>query len=91
MHYLLSCPATARLRPVPAAATRLTRGDMLRRCETKAALIVHHTPTQALLEVLRVAPLPALAYHRTKRGTCLTTEGGISHPPHSPPVRSRAT
>ena len=52
VHYLLSCPATARLRPVPAAAAHTPGGGLLRRREARAALTIRHTPTPVLLEVL---------------------------------------
>ncbi|XP_050703623.1 uncharacterized protein LOC126989089, partial [Eriocheir sinensis] len=66
VHYLLSCPATARLRPAPAAAAHPAGdGRPLRRCEAKAALTVRHTPSQVLLEVLRAAPPPTVTNART--------------------------
>ena len=58
VHFLLSCPATARLRPLPAPAAHPAGGGLLRRREARAALTVLHTPTQVLLEVLRAAPPP---------------------------------
>ena len=60
VHYLLSCPATARLRPAPAAAaaTQPTGGGLLSSREMQAALLVRHTPQPLLLEVLRAAPPP---------------------------------
>ena len=56
VHYLLSCPATARLRPVPAAAAQPAACGLLSRREVKAALLVRHIPPDLLLEVLRAAP-----------------------------------
>ena len=58
VHYLLSCPATARLRPAPVAAAQPAGGGLLSGREMKAALLVRHTPRAVLLEVLRAAPPP---------------------------------
>ena len=58
VHYLLSCPATERLRPPPAAVAQPAGGGLLSRRETMAALVVRHTPTDVMLEVMRAAPPP---------------------------------
>ena len=58
VHYLLSCPATACLRPEPAPAAHPVRGALLRAREASAAQLVRRTPTNVLLEVLRTAPPP---------------------------------
>lgn len=56
VHYLLSCPATARLRPVPAVPAQPAGGGLLSRCKVKVALMICHTPRDVLLEVLKVTP-----------------------------------
>lgn len=58
VHYLLSCPATAPLRPVPPAAAQAAGDGLLSSREARAALTVRHTPTDVLLQVLRAAPPP---------------------------------
>ncbi|XP_063887725.1 uncharacterized protein LOC135115154 [Scylla paramamosain] len=58
VHYLLSCPATAALRPTPPPPAHPVGGDLLSSREARAALIVHHTPTDLMLRVLRAAPPP---------------------------------
>ncbi|KAG0710428.1 hypothetical protein GWK47_022828 [Chionoecetes opilio] len=44
VHYLLSCPATAPLRPGPAPAAQPAGGGLLSGLEVRAALMVRHTP-----------------------------------------------
>ena len=58
VHYLLSCPVTGRLRPVPAAAAQPAGEVLLSSREVKAALLVRHTPRDLLLGVLRAASPP---------------------------------
>lgn len=58
MHYLFTCPATARMRPVPAATSKPAAGGLLSRREAKAALLVRHSPRDLLMQVLRAAPQP---------------------------------
>ncbi|XP_050709221.1 uncharacterized protein LOC126994012 [Eriocheir sinensis] len=58
VHYLLSCPATARLRPAPEPDTQPAPGGLLSSREVKAALLVQRSPPDLLLEVLRAAPPP---------------------------------
>ncbi|XP_063854131.1 uncharacterized protein LOC135096523 [Scylla paramamosain] len=58
VHYLLSCPATAALRPTPPPPAHPVGGDLLSSREARAALIVRHTPTDLMLRVLRAAPPP---------------------------------
>ena len=59
VHYLLRCPATARLRETAAADDQQAEeGGLLRHRERQAALLVRHTPRDLLLEVLRGAPPP---------------------------------
>ena len=69
VHYLLSCPATARLRPVPAAAAQPAGGGLLSSREVKAALLVRHNPRDLLLGMLRAALPPADHSCRTPRHT----------------------
>ncbi len=57
VHYLLSCPANAALRPTPPPLAHPVGGDLSSR-EARAALIVRHTPTDLMLRVLRAAPPP---------------------------------
>ncbi|KAG0711430.1 hypothetical protein GWK47_002290 [Chionoecetes opilio] len=58
VHYLLSCPATAPLRPGPAPAAQPAGGGLLSGREGRAALMVRHTPRDVMLGVLRAAPPP---------------------------------
>lgn len=58
LHYLLYCPATASLRPLPPTATHGAVGCLLNNQEAQAALTVRHTPSQVLLGVLRATPPP---------------------------------
>ncbi|XP_050724058.1 uncharacterized protein LOC127002289 [Eriocheir sinensis] len=58
VHYLLSCPATARLRSAPEPDTQPAPGGLLSSREVKAALLVQRSPPDLLLEVLRAAPPP---------------------------------
>ncbi|KAG0714760.1 hypothetical protein GWK47_013502 [Chionoecetes opilio] len=56
VHYLLSCPATAPLRPGPAPAAQPAGGGLLSGREGRAALMVRHTPRDVMLGVLRATP-----------------------------------
>ncbi|KAG0704758.1 hypothetical protein GWK47_024648 [Chionoecetes opilio] len=58
VHYLLSCPATAPLRPGPALAAQPAGGGLLSGREGRAALMVRHTPRDVMLGVLRATPPP---------------------------------
>ncbi|KAG0716376.1 putative RNA-directed DNA polymerase from transposon BS [Chionoecetes opilio] len=58
VHYLLSCPATAPLRPGPAPAAQPAGGGLLSGREGRVALMVRHTPRDVMLRVLRAAPPP---------------------------------
>ncbi|KAG0712078.1 hypothetical protein GWK47_019233 [Chionoecetes opilio] len=58
VHYLLSCPATAPLRPGPAPAAQPAGGGRLSGREGRAALMVRHTPRDVMLRVLRASPPP---------------------------------
>ncbi len=60
VHYLLSCPATAALRPEPPPppAAQPAGGGLLSSRQARAALLVRHTPTDLMLRVLRAAPPP---------------------------------
>ncbi|KAG0695065.1 hypothetical protein GWK47_027065 [Chionoecetes opilio] len=58
VHYLLSCPATAPLRPGPAPAAQPAGGGLLSGREGRATLMVRHTPRDVMLGVLRAAPPP---------------------------------
>ena len=58
VHYLLSCPATVRLRPTAVPAVQPEGAGLLGSREARAALLVRHAPKDVLLEVLRAAPPP---------------------------------
>ncbi|KAG0719629.1 hypothetical protein GWK47_007195 [Chionoecetes opilio] len=58
VHYLLSCPATAPLRPGPAPAAQPAGGGLLSGRKGRAALMVRHTPRDVMLGVLRATPPP---------------------------------
>lgn len=59
VHYLLRCPATARLRETAAVGDQQAQQrGLLGQRERQAALLVRHTPRDLLLEVLRGAPPP---------------------------------
>ncbi|XP_045132191.1 uncharacterized protein LOC123516654 [Portunus trituberculatus] len=58
LHYLLSCPATAALRPPPPLPIQPVAGGLLSRREARAAHFIRHTPREAMLQVLRAARPP---------------------------------
>ncbi|MPC60427.1 hypothetical protein E2C01_054472 [Portunus trituberculatus] len=58
LHYLLSCPATAALRPPPPLPIQPAAGGLLSRREARVAHLICHTPTEAMLQVLRAARPP---------------------------------
>ena len=58
LHYLLSCPATAALRPEQPPPTQPGDCGLLTICEIRAALLVRRTPSDVMLWVLRASPPP---------------------------------
>ena len=58
LHYLLSCPATAVLRPARSPSAQPDNGGLVTRRETSAALLVRYTSVDVMLQVLRAVPPP---------------------------------
>ncbi|KAG0728832.1 hypothetical protein GWK47_031658 [Chionoecetes opilio] len=63
VHYLLSCPATAPLRPGPAPAAQPAGGGLLSGREGRAALMVRHTPRDVMLGVPASSAPSPLTHH----------------------------
>ena len=58
LHYLLSCPAIATLRLAQSPSAYPDSDGLLTQRETRATLLVRHTPVDVMLHVLWAAPPP---------------------------------
>lgn len=55
-HFVLSCPATTRLRPLPATAIHPKGSSLPPRRQVESSHTIRSAQTQVLIEILRVSP-----------------------------------